>query len=287
MSYNHYICPSKTIQKSFVHERFSENFIKSVSANFSKHFGLKKLGIHHVSLPPGCRTSYPHAESSEEEFVYVVSGTPVLWLNGEVYALKAGCAVGFPAGTGICHSILNNSDEDVSLLVLGERTKSENKFIYPINRDLRESYSKDWWHDGPPQNIGTHNGLPQPGGSARPFSETSCVVSASDILRQATFSYPEDVAKETFGDGVRLTDLLGLKALGIWHERLAPRKRSSWPHSHKLEEEFAFILSGQPQIWLNGYLYQAKPGDGVFFAPGTNIAHTIINDTMSPSSISA
>ncbi|MEI6398182.1 MAG: cupin domain-containing protein, partial [Pseudomonadota bacterium] len=51
-----------------------------------------------------------------------------------------------------------------------------------------------------------------------------------------------------------------------------PGKRSSWPHAHSLEEEFAFILSGSPDIWMNGYIYLAKPGDGIYFPPGTNIA---------------
>jgi uncharacterized cupin superfamily protein len=33
---------------------------------------------------------------------------------------------------------------------------------------------------------------------------------------------------------------------------------------------------------MNGHVYQAKPGDGVFFEPGTNIAHTILNETNEP-----
>lgn len=31
--------------------------------------GLLQIGIHLVTVPPGRRTSYPHAESAEEEFV--------------------------------------------------------------------------------------------------------------------------------------------------------------------------------------------------------------------------
>ncbi len=59
-----------------------------------------------MTLPPGARTSLPHAESLEEEFVYVISGTPHVWIDGFIYELAAGCAVGFPAGTGISHCLI-------------------------------------------------------------------------------------------------------------------------------------------------------------------------------------
>jgi len=54
------------------------------------NFALKALGIHHERLPPGRRTSYPHAESAEEEFVYVIEGTPDVWLDGTLHRLKPG-----------------------------------------------------------------------------------------------------------------------------------------------------------------------------------------------------
>lgn len=88
-----------------------------IGAPFGRHFGLTRLGIHHERLLPGRRTSYPHAESAEEEFVYVIEGAPDVWLDGELYRLGPGDAVGFPAGTGIAHTFLNNTEEDVRLLV--------------------------------------------------------------------------------------------------------------------------------------------------------------------------
>src|SRR5688572_30010147 len=43
-------------------------------ANYGWHFGFGKLGIHNERLEPSRRTSFPHAESAEEEFVYVIEG---------------------------------------------------------------------------------------------------------------------------------------------------------------------------------------------------------------------
>src|SRR3984957_15666884 len=103
-----------------------------LDADLGRRFGLTRLGIHHNRLPPGRRTSYPHAESAEEEFVFVIEGAPDVWIDGELYRLSPGDSVGFPAGTGICHTFLNNTAEDVHLLVIGEASKPENRIRYPM-----------------------------------------------------------------------------------------------------------------------------------------------------------
>src|SRR6266481_334195 len=71
---------------------------------FGKAFDFKMLGIHHESLMPGRRLSWPHAERDEEEFVYVIEGNPSVWIDGYLHQLKAGDGVGFLAGTGISHT---------------------------------------------------------------------------------------------------------------------------------------------------------------------------------------
>ena len=109
----------------------------SIGAPLGRALGLTRIGIHHERLPPGRRTSYPHAESAEEEFVFVLEGRPDAWIDGRLYPLGEGDAVGFPAGTGLCHSILNNSDDEVRLLVAGERSKPENRIYYPCNPEQR------------------------------------------------------------------------------------------------------------------------------------------------------
>ncbi|MGK9230823.1 cupin domain-containing protein [Inquilinus limosus] len=131
----------------------------SIGAPFGRHFGLTRIGIHHERLPPGRRTSYPHAESHEEEFVYVVEGTPDAWLDGVLHRLGPGDAVGFPAGTGQCHTFINNTEAEVRLLVVGETPKRENRIYYPRNPEQRAT-RPDWWHDAPPRPMGGHDGLP-------------------------------------------------------------------------------------------------------------------------------
>ena len=128
------------------------------NAAFGHHFGLKRLGIHHQRLLPGRRTSFPHAESAEDEFVYVIAGTPDVWLDGVLHRLKPGDGVGFAAGTGLAHSFLNNSDAEVQLLVVGDRSTRENRIMYPVNPERRDQH-EDWWQDAPAHDLGPHDGL--------------------------------------------------------------------------------------------------------------------------------
>ncbi len=130
----------------------------SIGAPFGRRLGLTRIGIHHERLLPGRRTSYPHAESAEEEFVYVIEGTPDVWLDGRLYRLEPGDAVGFPAGTGQCHTFLNNTHAEVRLLVVGERSKPENRIFYPRNPE-QEAGRADWWVNPPPREMGDHDGL--------------------------------------------------------------------------------------------------------------------------------
>lgn len=140
------------------YEESPEKF--TIGSPFGKAFGFKKLGIHHELLKPGRRTSWPHAESDEEEFVYVLEGTPDVWINGELHRLRSGDGVGFPAGTGIAHTFINNTSTDVRLLVAGEKTKKENKVFYPLHPSRENHLEEMWWHDVPAQPLGPHKGEP-------------------------------------------------------------------------------------------------------------------------------
>ncbi len=127
-------------------------------ADFSSHFGLRRMGLHEQRLLPGRRTSFPHAESDEDELVYVIAGTPDVWLDGVLHRLAPGDAVGFRAGTGLAHTFLNNSDAEVRLLVAGDRGVQGSKVLYPLNED-RKPLREDWWHDAPARDRGPHDGL--------------------------------------------------------------------------------------------------------------------------------
>ena len=123
--------------------------------------GLVRMGINLQRLPPGMRSSWPHAESDEEEFVYVVEGEIDAWIDGELHRMRPGDLAAFPAGTGISHCFINNTATEALLLVGGEVAKPNNRIFYPLNSSRREDLNAtEWWHDAPQRTIGDHDGLP-------------------------------------------------------------------------------------------------------------------------------
>lgn len=125
--------------------------------------GLSRTGIHAERLLPGTRTSFPHAEEDEEEWAYVLAGAPSVWIDGVVHELAPGDLVAFPAGSGICHVFLNDSDREARLLVGGEASKTTNRIFYPLNRDRRAQVGEArWWPlDDTWRAAGSHDGMPR------------------------------------------------------------------------------------------------------------------------------
>ena len=61
--------------------------VLSIRTPLSRPLGLVRLGVHHEVLEPGHRSSLPHAESTEEECVYVLEGHPHAWIDDALYPL--------------------------------------------------------------------------------------------------------------------------------------------------------------------------------------------------------
>ena len=126
-----------------------------------KAAGLVRTGINLQRLPPGTRSSWPHAEENEEEFVYLIEGEVEAWIDGHLHRMVAGDLAAFPAGTGISHCFINNGKRDALLLVGGEAAKPGSRIFYPLNPSRRADMKpSDWWDDVPRQPLGPHDGLP-------------------------------------------------------------------------------------------------------------------------------
>jgi uncharacterized cupin superfamily protein len=95
--------------------------VLSIRTPLSRPLGLQRIGVHHEVLEPGHRSSLPHSEPLEEECVYVLEGRPCAWIDGESHRLGPDDIVVFAPGTGIRHTIVNDGESPVRLLVIGER----------------------------------------------------------------------------------------------------------------------------------------------------------------------
>lgn len=88
-------------------------------------FGLCNFGVNLTTLPPGAVSSLRHAHTRQDEFIYVISGTPTLYTDEGRTALRAGMCAGFRAGSGNAHRLVNESGEDVVYLEIGDRTPGD------------------------------------------------------------------------------------------------------------------------------------------------------------------
>jgi len=95
-----------------------------------QHAGLKNFGVNITRIAPGGQSSYRHAHTTQDEFIYVLSGEVVMETNAGTQILGAGMCAGFPAGTGDAHRFLNRSAADVLLLVIGDKSPND-EVAYP------------------------------------------------------------------------------------------------------------------------------------------------------------
>src|SRR5215813_7559131 len=89
------------------------------------HAGLRNFGVNLTRIVPGGQSSYRHAHSRQDEFVFVLEGEVVLETNGGEQILTPGMCTGFPAGSDDAHRFVNRSAGDVTLLVIGDRSSGD------------------------------------------------------------------------------------------------------------------------------------------------------------------
>jgi uncharacterized cupin superfamily protein len=84
-------------------------------------FGLKNFGVNLTRIAPGGASSLRHSHVKQDEFIFILAGTPTLVTNTERTALRLGMCAGFRAGTGDAHHLLKETAEDVVYLEVGDR----------------------------------------------------------------------------------------------------------------------------------------------------------------------
>ncbi|WP_284619576.1 cupin domain-containing protein [Aquabacterium humicola] len=93
-------------------------------------FGLSNFGVNLTRLKPGAVSSVRHHHSRQDEFIYVLEGTPTLRTDAGETRLEPGMCAGFKAGSGNAHQLRNDSAADVWYLEVGDR-QSGDRAVYP------------------------------------------------------------------------------------------------------------------------------------------------------------
>jgi uncharacterized cupin superfamily protein len=249
--------------------------------------GLTRLRVDHMRLVPGNRTNPPGASRDEEEIVFVLEGKPDVWADGHVWRLEEGDGVWFNDSTGMAHSFLNNSNSDVRLFAMSEGPRYASKFFHPLERDVRVNdvlkNMDKLWEDVPRRELGPHDGLTRaqrghssPAG-ARKSGKPDFAIHWRNILDAEASRYPG--SDEDQGLDARFGQRARFSRLGVHVELLKAGRRTSWPHAERDEEEFVFVVAGQVDAWIDGYIHAMREGDFIGFPARTGITHTIVNNS--------
>jgi uncharacterized cupin superfamily protein len=111
--------------KSFYPEQFAARLGGRIKRALGDQFGLTIFGINLTRLPPGAMSALRHAHSLQDEFIYILEGTPTLITNSGEMLLQPGICAGFKAGTGDPHHLVNRGTIDVVYLEIGDRTRGD------------------------------------------------------------------------------------------------------------------------------------------------------------------
>lgn len=103
-------------------------------------FGLKNFGVNLTTIRPGGESALLHRHSKQDEFVYILEGTPTLVTDDGEWTLEPGMCAGFPA-SGVAHQLVNRTTREVVYLEVGDRTVGD-EGSYPRD-DLKAALGPD------------------------------------------------------------------------------------------------------------------------------------------------
>lgn len=123
---------SEIAAKSLYPEPFASMMEARIKRKLGDHFGIVNFGINLTELLPGGMSALKHHHSKQDEFIYILSGSPTLVFGRKRYVMKPGDCFGFKKGEGIGHQLVNLSDDTVCYLEIGDRSLDD-VVEYPDN----------------------------------------------------------------------------------------------------------------------------------------------------------
>lgn len=106
------------------------------------------------------------------------------------------------------------------------------------------------------------------------------IMAAEAAPRTKPSNYPEPFASRMAGREKRpLGDLFALTNFGVNLTRLAPGALSALRHAHSRQDEFIYILQGQPVLRTDAGETSLAPGMCAGFKAGSGNGHQLINRT--------
>jgi uncharacterized cupin superfamily protein len=116
--------PARTKPSNYP-EPFASRMIGREKRPLGDLFGLTNFGVNLTRLAPKSISALRHAHTKQDEFIYILQGYPTLRTNEGSTQLAPGMCAGFKAGTGNAHHLLNETEEEVAYLEVGDRSPGD------------------------------------------------------------------------------------------------------------------------------------------------------------------
>lgn len=123
-------------------EPFASQMAGRIKHPLGDLFGLRNFGVNLTRMAPGAVSALRHAHARQDEFVYVLQGRPTLHTDAGRTPLAPGMCAGFAAGSGDAHRLVNDTDEEVVYLEVGDRGPDE--LVYPDDDLKAENIGGRW-----------------------------------------------------------------------------------------------------------------------------------------------
>jgi len=139
-------------KRSVYPEPFASRIIGREKKLLGDLFSLSNFGVNLTRLAPGALSALRHTHSLQDEFIYILEGTPTLIMDDGETQLHSGMCAGFKSGAENGHQLMNRSNADVVYLEIGDRTAGDT-VTYP-DHDLQATLISGNWQfshkDGTP-----------------------------------------------------------------------------------------------------------------------------------------
>ncbi|HEY4114333.1 MAG TPA: cupin domain-containing protein [Rhizomicrobium sp.] len=240
--------------------------------------GINHFRVAHLRIPPGVRAYPPLAMDDLEIFAFVLEGKPDLWADGHLHRLSEGQGATFNAGTGLAHSLINNSDADVRVFVFTEAFRRNSRASHPLEPQLKEQLAKSGmlWEEAPKRKLGPNDGNPA-SNVGRKRGMPDFVAHWRDFLSKKPGQYPKSGEMHTFES--RFDNRARFSRIAMRAQLLKPGRRTSWPHAERDESEFVYVVSGEVDAWNDGWITPMGEGDFIGWKNGTGVTHAILNNS--------
>lgn len=235
-------------------ERLDVGEMRGWTTDLGTAAGSVDVGVTRYELDPGGRSSPVHLELAEEEIFFVLSGSGLLWQNGQTHEVRAGdCVVARVAEHA--HAFIAG-DEGFDLLAFGQRADPALTYL-PRAGVARAGVTFD-------VSVGPHPWERE--AAAGPLELPP------PTPRPANVVAVDEVEGETGGSWKRLGATAGAQRTGLNWGRLGPGEDDP-PHCHSAEEEIFVVLDGEGTLLLGDDEHPVRPGHVISRPPGTGVAH--------------